>query len=200
MAGYTKNLKLVKPDLNDPVSPVPFNENADILDERISILSGSMGNKWELIKTVNVANANYGFTTILSPDDKTKLITYDEILICIVDGEVVPNDNQWEICFWSYDYSNSQKDKVNFMGYIYDRGTYTYGYKKIPNMMYTFVNNRYDPNSNNKTYVYHSNSSEGSYSEICRFNSNDYLKIYSDGATFNCTAKIYGRAWALPGD
>ena len=50
MATYTKNLNLVKPDINDPVSPKPFNENADILDERISSMAGSVGNKWEFIK------------------------------------------------------------------------------------------------------------------------------------------------------
>lgn len=38
MSTWTKNLELLKPDVTDPVSPQPFNQNMDKLDAEITAL------------------------------------------------------------------------------------------------------------------------------------------------------------------
>ena len=53
MATYTENLKLIKPDGNDPASQIPFNENADILDKTIAQIASYAGNAWNYVKTID---------------------------------------------------------------------------------------------------------------------------------------------------
>lgn len=92
MSTLTTNLQLIKPDAIDPMSPIPFNQNADILDQSISDLTAKTdtiaGNLWNLLWTDNFDytyqnTASYDSTSTVSTVTNINYNEYDQIMIVL---------------------------------------------------------------------------------------------------------------------
>lgn len=194
MATYTKNLNLVKPDMNDPVSPKPFNENADILDEKISEIAGSSGYKWNLINTYNFSSSS---SSILIPKaDIPDFYPYDEIMICLQNADINVTSSEYTVHL----VSNGSHDICKYVS-----GSVRSGYATCQNLIFKFIVSSYDPLNGVKVYrienpfftAWFYGSGGLNHIELCE--TTDVILNISN-ATFTCRAKVYGRAWAFPGD
>ena len=193
MATYTKNFNLTKPDVNDPISPRPFNDNADILDEKLAMISSSMGYKWEFIKSINFSSSS---TSMLIPkEDVRDFYQYDEILLCITNADVNITRSDPSLYLMT---SNGCYNK------LLENGIPT-GYAKYPDFMMKFTRYACDPIAKTKKYMsdiqcdtFHDENRNGTDYSIL---SKRYdVKLMASGVVFSGTLKIYGRAWAFPGD
>lgn len=200
MATYTKNLNLVKPDVNDPVSLVPFNNNADIIDEKLSSALGAMGNKWEFIKSYIIS---VNKSSILIPKtDIYDFYKYDEILLCFSNGNIsstgtTSSEYSVNICSDAYSpgvYHMYQFNKI-------DSSSIPSGYASCPDIMVNFVTYISDPL--NGTKIYRTERTLTVASEVVKhveINGKYDFLIKTSYATYEGILKVYGRAWAFPGD
>ena len=216
MATYTPNLKLVKPDLNDQVSPKPFNENADILDERISAIGGITGNKWEFIKSYPVSltytsgssgSGMSGNTLVVSINDMSYFSPYDELIFIIKNPDL--SISSGTLTSFTLNIVRANNDISFPTGSSYnipvittsDKNTIE-SYTQYPDILLNYkrfcINPSTDPNS--KTYYLQDVPNDIMYSNSVGIG----LYVYSrksgaSSATFTCTVEAYGRAWAFPG-
>ena len=202
MATHTKNLNLVKPDVNDPVSLVPFNNNADIIDEKLSSALGAMGNKWEFIKSYIIS---VNKSSILIPKtDIYDFYKYDEILLCFSNGNIsvtsTSSASPYYVGIVSDEHGSTTYRMYQF-NKIDNSSIYT-GYAACPDIMVNFVTYKCDPLNGTKIYRTDRPVSEPA-SEGSRFvelnEKYDFL-IKTSYATYEGNLKVYGRAWAFPGD
>lgn len=207
MATYTTNLNLIKPDINDPVSPKPFNENADILDEKISTIASGLGNKWELIKSYNFSVSGNKPSILIPKSDTYDYYPYDELLLCFANTDINTTATG---CYAG----------ISFMGPNARTTLRLFhsnkvGYAKYPDTMFTFKRYMCDPIDKIKYYhmdidsLEHETVTVGNGIEYDLYTTLDFHPVISKNVdlyikVLNCTfagvAKVYGRVWVLPGD
>lgn len=218
MATYTENLKLIKPDGNDPASQIPFNENADILDKTIAQIASYAGNAWNYVKTItfdyNTGTSGDVSGAIVSESEANSLSSYDELLFVlnnvIIETECIKTNagsatktSSFKVDMLTLNMPSSERSFVkgtSSIETIGDKNRFS-----VPDMplIFSFIST---PSINDrlKFYVCSISDYDNSSDQLCFGPSNSigikviagtntYLKIRIYGSV-----KIYGRKWALP--
>ena len=218
MATYTENLKLIKPDGNDPASQIPFNENADILDKTIAQIASYAGNAWNYVKTItfdyNTGTSGSVSGAIVSDSEASSLSSYDELLFVlnnvIIETECIKTSDasatktsSFKVNVLTLNDPSSERsfvDGKSSIEKIGDKNRFS-----VPDMPLIFsfmstpsINDRlkfyvcsicdYDRSSNQLHF-----GPSNSIGIKVTAGTNTYLKIRIYG-----NVKIYGRKWALP--
>lgn len=220
MATYTENLKLIKPDGNDPASQIPFNENADILDKTIAQIASYAGNAWNYVKTItfdyNTGTSGKVSGAIVSDSEANSLSSYDELLFVlnnvIIETECIKTNtgssmktSSFKVNMLTLNIPGSERsfvDGTSSIETIGDKNRFS-----VPDMplIFSFIST---PSINDRLKFYVCSISDydrGSY-QLCFGPSNSIgINVISQSGTavylktrIYGNVKIYGRKWALP--
>ena len=219
MATYTENLKLIKPDGNDPASQIPFNENADILDKTIAQIASYAGNAWNYVKTItfdyNTGTSGHVSGAIVSESEANSLSSYDELLFvlnnvqieteCIKASGSATKTTSFKVNMLTLNNPASERsfvDGTSSNEKIGDKNRFS-----VPDMplIFSFISS---PSINDrlKFYVCSICDYDNSSDQLCFGPTNSIgIKVTSQSGTTTYlktriygNVKIYGRKWALP--